>query len=136
MKKLETIFPGKTWKDITDEYAYLVWYHTHAHLWLKEKDQQIADLRDELETAHEAIDELTSHIFDQDTENERLCVVNQDLRSEIRANEAQIRDFQEYINTLTDKLVETKQKLHTTRMELNELWNQEYEEEDGNPYED
>lgn len=135
MKKLETIFPGKTWKDIIDEYAYLVWYHTHAHLWLKEKDQQIADMRDELDTAHAVIDELTSHIFDQDTENERLYVVNQDLRSEIRANEAQIRDFQEYINNLTDRLVETKQKLHTTRMELNELWNQEYEE-DGNPYED
>lgn len=129
MKKLET------WQEFAERVVYLEELTRNLKLKLKEKDQQIADLRDELETAHEAIEELTSHIFDQDTENERLYVVNQDLRSEIRANEAQIRDFQEYINTLTDKLVETKQKLHTTRMELNELWNQEYEE-DGNPYED
>ena len=130
MKKLET------WQEFAERVVYLEELTRKLKVMLKEKDQQIADMRDELETAHEAIEELTSHIFDQDTENERLYVVNQDLRSEIRANEAKIRDFQEYINTLTDKLVEAKQKLHTTRMELNELWNQEYEEEDDNPYED
>lgn len=130
MKKLET------WQEFAERVVYLEELTRNLKVKLKEKDQQIADMRDELDTAHAVIDELTSHIFDQDTENERLYVVNQDLRSEIRANEAQIRDFQEYINTLTDRLVETKQKLHTTRMELNELWNQEYEEEDGNPYED
>lgn len=129
MKKLET------WQEFAERVVYLEELTRNLKVKIKEKDQQIADMRDELETAHAVIDELTSHIFDQDTENERLYVVNQDLRSEIRANEAQIRDFQEYINTLTDRLVETKQKLHTTRMELNELWNQEYEE-DGNPYED
>lgn len=129
MKKLET------WQEFAERVVYLEEITRKLKVKLKEKDQQIADMRDELDTAHAVIDELTSHIFDQDTENERLYVVNQDLRSEIRANEAQIRDFQEYINTLTDRLVETKQKLHTTRMELNELWNQEYEE-DGNPYED
>lgn len=136
MKKLEDMFPGKTWQDLIDEYAYLVRYYTRTQLSLKEKDKQIADMKEELDLAHEAIEDLTSHIFDQDAENERLYTVNQDLRSEILVNEAQIRDFQEYINDLTDKLLETKQKLHEARMELVEFWNQEYEEEDDNPYED